>query len=99
MCPAAPSTTPPSSRTLYTCVPLCRSLLEQLLETYATAVQIHATLPFRRVADLAAGHGLLSWILLLLDRDGDDTVPMMQRWGDRDGDQEHTLEKKTNSNK
>jgi hypothetical protein len=41
---------------------------KELLETYCAATFIHAKFPkVRRIADLAAGHGLLSWFLLALD--------------------------------
>jgi hypothetical protein len=44
---------------------VCR---KELLETYAAATFIHAKFPhMKRMADLAAGHGLLSWFLLALD--------------------------------
>jgi len=44
---------------------VCR---KELFETYAAATFIHAKFPHtRRIADLAAGHGLLSWFLLVLD--------------------------------
>jgi len=44
---------------------VCR---KELLETYAAATFIHAKFPhMKRMADLAAGHGLLSWFLLVLD--------------------------------
>ncbi len=43
---------------------------KELFETYAAACRIHAKFPhMRRMADLAAGHGLLSWFLLALDLD------------------------------
>ena len=51
---------------------VCR---KEFLETYAAATLIHAGFPhMRQVADLAAGHGLLSWFLLALDlyADGGD---------------------------
>jgi hypothetical protein len=41
---------------------------KELLETFAAATYIDAKFPqIRRVADVAAGHGLLSWFLLALD--------------------------------
>ena len=41
---------------------------KELFETYAAATYIHAKFPhMKRMADLAAGHGLLSWFLLALD--------------------------------
>ena len=41
---------------------------KEFLETYAAATFIHAKFPHvRRCADLAAGHGLLSWFLLAFD--------------------------------
>ena len=44
---------------------VCR---KELLETYVAATFIHAKFPhMKRMADLAAGHGLLSWFLLALD--------------------------------
>jgi len=44
---------------------VCR---KELFETYAAACHIHAKFPhMKRIADLAAGHGLLSWFLLALD--------------------------------
>eukprot|EP00571_Detonula_confervacea_P014146 CAMPEP_0172308498 /NCGR_PEP_ID=MMETSP1058-20130122/9071_1 /TAXON_ID=83371 /ORGANISM="Detonula confervacea, Strain CCMP 353" /LENGTH=533 /DNA_ID=CAMNT_0013020927 /DNA_START=570 /DNA_END=2171 /DNA_ORIENTATION=+ len=44
---------------------VCR---KEFLETYAAAACIHAKFPnSKRMADLAAGHGLLSWFLLALD--------------------------------
>jgi hypothetical protein len=44
---------------------VCR---KELFETYAAATFIHAKFPhMKRMADLAAGHGLLSWFLLALD--------------------------------
>lgn len=44
---------------------VCR---KEFLETYAAATLIHARFPhMKRVADLAAGHGLLSWFLLAFD--------------------------------
>jgi hypothetical protein len=44
---------------------VCR---KEFLETYAAAACIHAKFPeSRRMADLAAGHGLLSWFLLAFD--------------------------------
>lgn len=40
---------------------------KELFEAWAVASCVHATFPtVRRVADLAAGHGLLAWLLLLL---------------------------------
>ena len=51
---------------------VCR---KEFWETYAAATLIHASFPhMRQVADLAAGHGLLSWFLLALDlyADGGD---------------------------
>lgn len=52
---------------------VCR---KELLETYAAATFIHAKFPhMKRMADLAAGHGLLSWFLLALDHyDGKGNV-------------------------
>lgn len=53
---------------------VCR---KEFLETYAAATLIHAKFPhYKRMADLAAGHGLLAWFLLALDHydvDVDDT--------------------------
>jgi hypothetical protein len=47
---------------------VCR---KEFFETYAAAALIHARFPhMKRVADLAAGHGLLSWFLLALDLHG-----------------------------
>jgi hypothetical protein len=51
---------------------------KEFLETYAAATVTHATFrQVRRVADVAAGHGLLSWFLLVLDEfdtnDSDDS--------------------------
>jgi|AntRauTorckE5430_2_1112549.scaffolds.fasta_scaffold00175_17 hypothetical protein len=41
---------------------------KELFETYAAAIYIHEKFPhMKRMADLAAGHGLLSWFLLALD--------------------------------
>jgi hypothetical protein len=41
---------------------------KELYETWATALYVHDQFPnIGRVADLACGHGLLSWALLLLD--------------------------------
>ncbi|GFH57810.1 hypothetical protein CTEN210_14286 [Chaetoceros tenuissimus] len=41
---------------------------KELFETYSAALHIHEKFRhMRRVADLAAGHGLLSWFLLVLD--------------------------------
>ena len=41
---------------------------KELFETWAAALLIQKAFPStRRIADLAAGHGLLSWCLLLLD--------------------------------
>lgn len=41
---------------------------KEFLETFAAAAFIHRKFPhIRRIADLAAGHGLLSWFLLALD--------------------------------
>ena len=49
---------------------VCR---KELFETYAAAIYIHAKFPsVKRVADLAAGHGLLSWFLLVLDEYGNN---------------------------
>ena len=49
---------------------VCR---KEFFETYAAATLIHARFPdMKRVADLAAGHGLLSWFLLALDLHDDD---------------------------
>lgn len=53
---------------------LCRSgplvPRKELFETWAFAVMLHDYFrPCRRVADLAAGHGLLGWCLLLLDQE------------------------------
>lgn len=49
---------------------------KELFETYAAATVIHAKFPhMKRMADLAAGHGLLSWFLLALDQcEVDDTT-------------------------
>ena len=50
---------------------VCR---KEFLETYAAATLIHARFPhIRRVADLAAGHGLLAWFLLALDLHDDES--------------------------
>ena len=48
---------------------------KELFETYSAAVYIHEKFShMRRMADLAAGHGLLSWFLLVLDyKDPDAT--------------------------
>jgi hypothetical protein len=53
---------------------VCR---KEFLETYAAATLIHAKFPrYKRMADLAAGHGLLAWFLLALDQYGvDDNSP------------------------
>lgn len=52
---------------------VCR---KEFLETYAAATLIHASFPqMRQVADLAAGHGLLSWFLLALDLHADAGGP------------------------
>ena len=53
---------------------VCR---KELFETYAAATYVHAKFPrLGRVADLAAGHGLLSWFLLVLDlRDAERGAP------------------------
>lgn len=41
---------------------------KELFETWAVALRIQAHFPeARRVADVASGHGLLAWMLLLLD--------------------------------
>ena len=41
---------------------------KELFETYSAALYIHEKFRhMRRIADLAAGHGLLSWFLLVLD--------------------------------
>ena len=49
---------------------VCR---KELFETFAAAYQINIKFPdVKRVADLAAGHGLLSWFLLALDHYGCD---------------------------
>ena len=49
---------------------VCR---KEFFETYAAATLIHARFPdMKRVADLAAGHGLLAWFLLALDLHDDD---------------------------
>ena len=42
---------------------------KEFFETYAAAKYIHQCFPkgVYRVADLAAGHGLLSWMLLAMD--------------------------------
>lgn len=51
---------------------VCR---KELLETYAAAIFIHAKFPYmKRMADLAAGHGLLSWFLLALDYYDEDNI-------------------------
>lgn len=43
---------------------------KELFETWATALFVHDHFPSSsRVADLACGHGLLSWTFLLLDKD------------------------------
>ena len=42
---------------------------KEFLETYAAASALHPLESCRRVADLAAGHGLLSWFLLVMDDD------------------------------
>ena len=46
---------------------------KELLETYAAALLIHTKFSprIRRYADVAAGHGLLSWFLLVLDHEYD----------------------------
>jgi hypothetical protein len=49
---------------------VCR---KEFLETFAAATCIHAKFPdSKRMADLAAGHGLLAWFLLALDLDHSD---------------------------
>jgi hypothetical protein len=52
---------------------VCR---KEFFETYAAATCIHAAFPHAaRLADLAAGHGLLAWFLLALDHyDVDDVT-------------------------
>jgi hypothetical protein len=51
---------------------VCR---KEFLETYAAATCIHAKFPHsKRMADLAAGHGLLAWFLLALDHYNDSTT-------------------------
>lgn len=50
---------------------------KELFETYAAAVHVHEKFPHaRRIADLAAGHGLLSWTLLALDAYAPDGSPV-----------------------
>ena len=49
---------------------VCR---KEFLETFAAATCIHAKFPHsKRIADLAAGHGLLAWFLLAFDYYYDD---------------------------
>jgi hypothetical protein len=49
---------------------VCR---KEFLETFAAATCIHAKFPdSKRMADLAAGHGLLAWFLLALDHSDND---------------------------
>lgn len=51
---------------------------KEVFETWAAALYIDEAFPaVRRVADVAAGHGLLAWALLLLDD---------ERWGKRSED-------------
>eukprot|EP00978_Attheya_sp_CCMP212_P002352 scaffold4850_cov50-Attheya_sp.AAC.3 len=51
---------------------VCR---KELFETYAAATYIHHKFPhMTRMADLAAGHGLLSWFLLVLDHYDHDSI-------------------------
>jgi len=50
---------------------VCR---KEFLETYAAATYIHSKFPqMNRIADLAAGHGLLAWFLLALDHNECDS--------------------------
>ena len=56
---------------------VCR---KELFETYAAAIYIHAKFPdMKRMADLAAGHGLLSWFLLVLDQYGNNPDDILMR--------------------
>ena len=61
---------------------VCR---KEFYESYSAATLIHARFPhMKRVSDLAAGHGLLSWFLLALDLrnnndDDDDNTGSSQR--------------------
>jgi hypothetical protein len=49
---------------------------KELHECWQMANHVHAEFPATpRVADIAAGHGLLGWILVLLARTGPDPVP------------------------
>jgi hypothetical protein len=63
---------------------------KEIFETWASALYIHSTFfgneamnytipPINRVADVAAGHGLLAWALLLLDDEhrGDDNASLL----------------------
>jgi hypothetical protein len=55
---------------------VCR---KEFLETYAAATCIHAKFPHsKRMADLAAGHGLLAWFLLALDHSDNDHHSMIK---------------------
>jgi len=51
---------------------------KEFFETHASAKLIHESFPatIHRVADLAAGHGLLSWMLLALDEYREDGSPV-----------------------
>ena len=53
---------------------------KEFFETYASARLIQESFPetIHRVADLAAGHGLLSWMLLALDEYREDGSPVMR---------------------
>ena len=56
---------------------VCR---KEFLETYAAATLIHANFPhMKRVADLAAGHGLLSWFLLVFGSNTGRTAVCVDR--------------------
>jgi hypothetical protein len=68
---------------------VCR---KELLETFAAATLIHAKFSHvKRMADLAAGHGLLSWFLLVMDhhdcKDNDN--------GDNDNDNDNDDDDRT----
>ncbi|KAJ1618310.1 hypothetical protein T492DRAFT_892273 [Pavlovales sp. CCMP2436] len=49
---------------------------KELFETWAVAIRVQAAFPHaRRVADVASGHGLLAWMLLLLDDSEETSLP------------------------
>ena len=55
---------------------VCR---KEFLETFAAASVIHAKFPHvTRIADLAAGHGLLSWFVLALRLESNPSGPLPQ---------------------